>query len=128
MYRRSRVLVAVFLLLASCAQTPSKAATNPGISGQVSRSDLDEQYRLAIQNAIRAQFLRTNNLPDALCTVHITQRPGGYVTRATVDNSCPYDEVGRKMLWGAVIRATPLPYQGFESVFAPNIDIQFDPR
>jgi colicin import membrane protein len=128
MCRLSRGLVIIFLLVAFCAQIPSKAIASPGISGQVSRADLDAQYRLAIQRAIKAQFLRTNNLPDALCTVHITQRPGGYVTRATVDDSCPYDEAGRRMLWGAVMRVVPLPYQGFESVFAPNIDIQFDPR
>lgn len=103
-------------------------ANAQSVSHQASRAELDAKYRLAIQSAIEAQFIRPDNLPNVACTVHITQAPGGYVTRAIVDGSCPYDEAGKRALWGAVMRAVPLPYQGYEAIFAPTMDIQVVPR
>lgn len=106
----------------------SPMANAQSASYRARRAELDAKYRLAIQSAIEAQFIRPDNLPDVACTVHIAQAPGGYVTRAIVDGSCPYNEAGKRALWGAVMRAVPLPYQGFEAIFVPTMDIQVVPR
>jgi len=66
-------------------------------------------------------------MPNASCVVHIIQLPGGQVMSAKVDSSCPYDEAGRRSIENAVLRAQPLPYQGFESVFQRNLDFTFRP-
>lgn len=109
--------------MVTCPLANAQSASPPE-----SRAEIDAKYRLAIESAIEAQFLRPGDLPNVACTVHITQAPGGYVTRAVVDGSCPYDEAGKRALWGAVMRAVPLPYQGFEAVFVPSMDIQVVPR
>jgi colicin import membrane protein len=47
---------------------------------------------------------------------------------AKVDSSCPYDEAGRRSVENAVLRAQPLPYQGFESVFQRDLTFTFRPQ
>ncbi len=55
----------------------------------------------------------------------IRQIPGGEVIDAQVDPSCPYDEQGRRSVEAAVLKAQPLPYRGFESVFTRTLTINF---
>ena len=86
------------------------------------------QYQAAIQNAVTQNWLRPDNMPNAPCVVHIVQLPGGDVMSAKVDASCPYDEAGKRSIENAVLRAQPLPYKGFESVFKRNIDFTFRPQ
>jgi colicin import membrane protein len=86
------------------------------------------KYQAALQNAVTTNWLRPDNMPDVSCVVHIVQLPGGQVMSAKVDSSCPYDEAGRRSLENAVLRAQPLPYQGFESVFQRNLDFTFRPQ
>ena len=45
--------------------------------------------------------------------------------RDRVDPSCPYDEAGRRSVEAAVLKAQPLPYQGFESVFNRTLILNF---
>ena len=59
------------------------------------------------------------------CRVRIRQIVGGEVISATADASCPYDEAGRRSIEAAVLRASPLPYAGFESVFRSDINFTF---
>lgn len=86
------------------------------------------QYMAAIQNAVTQSWTRPDNMPTTPCVVHIVQIPGGDVISAKVDPSCPYDEPGKRSVENAVLRAKPLPYQGFESVFRRTIDFTFTPR
>lgn len=86
------------------------------------------QYQAAIQNAVTQNWLRPDNMPNTPCVVHIVQLPGGDVMSAKVDSSCPYDEAGKRSIENAVLRAQPLPYKGFESVFKRNIDFTFRPQ
>lgn len=86
------------------------------------------QYLAAIQNAVTQNWLRPDNMPNTPCTVHIVQLPGGDVMSAKVDSSCPYDEAGKRSIENAVLRAQPLPYKGFESVFQRQIDFTFRPQ
>lgn len=86
------------------------------------------QYLAAVQNAVTQNWLRPDNMPNVPCVVHIVQSPGGNVMSAKVDPSCPYDEVGKRSIENAVLRANPLPYQGFETVFQRNLNFTFRPQ
>ncbi|HRO28373.1 MAG TPA: protein TolA, partial [Luteimonas sp.] len=59
------------------------------------------------------------------CRIVIRQIPGGEVVSAEVDPSCPYDAQGRRSVEAAVLKAQPLPYVGFESVFQRNLTLNF---
>jgi len=59
------------------------------------------------------------------CKIAIKQIPGGTVMEAKVSPDCPYDEAGRRSIEAAVLRAQPLPYRGFESVFARELTFNF---
>jgi len=85
-------------------------------------------YIAAIQNAVTPNWLRPDNTPSAPCMVHIVQIPGGQVLSAKADASCPYDAAGKASIENAVLRAQPLPYQGFEDVFQRNLTFTFRPQ
>jgi colicin import membrane protein len=97
-------------------------------SGNNSNSTLLSQYMAAIQNAVTQNWLRPDNMPNQPCVVHIVQLPGGNVLSAKASPSCPYDAAGKKSVEDAVLRAQPLPYKGFESVFHREIDFTFTPQ
>jgi colicin import membrane protein len=43
-----------------------------------------------------------------------------------VSASCPYDELGRRSVEAAVLKAQPLPYAGFETVFSRTLTLNFE--
>ena len=104
---------------------PNAAQRQTGNNGN---STLLDQYRAAIQNAVTQNWIRPDNMPNAPCLVHIVQIPGGNVLSAKASPNCPYDEAGKKSIEDAVLRAQPLPYKGFESVFHRDIDFTFTPQ
>lgn len=108
------------------AAAPTTAA-NAGTPGQGGTSDdLAAKYAAAIQAAVSNQWIRPDNVPlGQPCRVVIRQLPGGEVIEAKVDASCPYDEVGRRSVEAAVLRAQPLPYQGYERVFSRTLNFTF---
>ncbi len=110
------------------AQAPAPAAT--GTAGQGGTStDLTAQYAAAIQEAVLRQWVRPDSVPRGQrCRITIRQLPGGEVSEARVDPSCPYDEAGRRSVEAAVLRAQPLPYRGFESVFQRTLNFNFEAR
>ena len=91
-------------------------------------TSLRDQYLAAIQNAVTPNWLRPDNMPNVPCKVNIVQLPGGDVMSAKADPSCPYDEAGRRSIENAVLRAQPLPYKGFESVFSRTLTFTFRPQ
>ena len=98
-------------------------------SGQNGKDDSKKAaYIAAIQNAVTPNWLRPDNMPNAPCAVHIVQIPGGQVLSAKADASCPYDAAGKASIENAVLRAQPLPYQGFEDVFSRNLTFTFRPQ
>ncbi|MFC5743859.1 cell envelope integrity protein TolA [Dyella tabacisoli] len=97
-------------------------------SGTNGKDSLQARYLAAIQNAVTQNWLRPDNMPSTPCVVHIVQLVGGDVMSAKVDPGCPYDEAGKRSIENAVLRAQPLPYKGFESVFNRNIDFTFRPQ
>lgn len=103
---------------ASAPPPPGNEGVAPGLGAR---------YAAAIQAAVLAQWTRPENIPlGQRCRIYITQLPGGDVMSARVDPSCPYDERGRRSVEAAVLKAKPLPYAGFESVFQRNLILNFE--
>ncbi len=86
------------------------------------------QYAMALSQVIEINWTRPDTVPlGSKCKIVIIQAPGGEVVGAKVDPSCPYDEIGRRSLEAAVMKASPLPYDGFEDVFDPQLNLTFTP-
>ncbi len=104
----------------------SEAQPRPGNEG-VDESLL-AQYAMALSQVIETNWTRPDTVPLGMkCKIVIIQAPGGEVVGARVDPSCPYDDIGRRSLEAAVMRASPLPYDGFEDVFNPQLNLTFTP-
>lgn len=89
-------------------------------------TSLEAQYYAAIQSVVTAAWLRPETTPPGVrCTLEITQIVGGEVINAVVVNPCNADEVTRTSLQQAPLRASPLPYTGYESVFKRKIRFEF---
>lgn len=98
----------------------------PRIGNQGTDESLMGQYVMAIQQAVERNWIRPETIrPGVACVIRIVQIPGGEVISANVDPSCPYDELGRRSVEAAVLRAQPLPYTGFESVFRRELRFTF---
>lgn len=108
------------------ADAASSASPPPGNQG--ADSNLLAQYQAAIQQAVERNWNRPDNIPPGQpCRLTIVQLPGGEVMSAEVEPSCPYDEQGRRSVEAAVLKAQPLPYAGFESVFRRQLNFTFRP-
>lgn len=100
---------------AKARQQQSKA---PPPGDPNSRSRLNASYIAAIQAAILRQWTRPESVRVGQeCQVLIRQLPGGEVASVQVAPNCPYDELGRRSVEAAVLKASPLPYAGYEDVF-----------
>ncbi|GAB3026258.1 hypothetical protein GCM10027285_05350 [Oleiagrimonas citrea] len=106
------------------ANTPQADQAQSGTAGQ--DSGLLGQYQAAIQNAVTQAWLRPDNIPaGTTCKIDIVQIIGGQVISANVEPSCPFDATARRSVENAVMRASPLPYHGFEKVFARRLTLHF---
>ena len=105
--------------------TASAASPPPGNSGV--DAGLKARYAAALQEAILAKWTRPETVPlGSRCTLVIKQLPGGEVMDAKVSSPCAYDELGRRSIEAAVRKAQPLPYAGFETVFARTLTLNFE--
>lgn len=90
-------------------------------------NDLRARYAAALQAAIVRNWTRPDTVTvGQRCRIVIRQIPGGEVIDAQVDPSCPYDELGRRSVEAAVLKAQPLPYAGFERVFERTVILNFE--
>lgn len=110
---------------ASAAETPQRAErAQTGAGG--ADNDLAARYAAAIQAAVTQSWNRPESASAGLrCTLRITQIPGGDVLSATVASPCNADAATRLSIEQAVMRAAPLPYQGYEKVFQRSINFNF---
>ena len=100
---------------------PPKNAGNEGTD-----NDLRARYVAAIQGVVQQSWLRPDNAqPGLKCRLNITQIPGGEVIEAHVQSPCNADDLTRRSIEAAVLRAQPLPFQGYEKVFERNIVFNF---
>ena len=83
-------------------------------------------YQLAIQNAVERNWIRPETIPPGTpCRIRVVQIPGGDVISAEVVQPCSFDPIGQRSLEAAVLRAEPLPFAGFESVFRRELVFNF---
>lgn len=84
------------------------------------------QYQAALIAAINSKWTRPESIPlGAMCRLVIRQSVGGSVMDVQIGSPCAYDEAGQESIKRAVLKADPLPYAGFEEVFARNLTINF---
>jgi colicin import membrane protein len=107
------------------AQVDASASAPPGNNG------VDEGLLARYQAALQAAILRNWTRPDSVplgqrCKLNIRQIPGGEVIDVQVSAGCPYDELGKRSVEAAVLKAQPLPYAGFEAVFSRNLNLNFE--
>lgn len=91
-----------------------------------SRSADNAGYVQALQAAILRQWTRPESVRlGQRCRISIRQLPGGEVVDVTVSPACPFDELGRQSVERAVLKASPLPYAGFEDAFDRILNLNF---
>ncbi len=89
-------------------------------------TSLAAAYVLAIQQAVERNWIRPETIPPGTpCRIRVIQIPGGDVISAEVESSCGFDPIGQRSLEAAVLRAQPLPFAGFESVFRRELIFTF---
>jgi len=109
----------------AAAQVDASASAPPGNNG--ADTDLGARYAAALQEAILRNWTRPDSVPlGQRCKLNIRQIPGGQVIDVQVAASCPYDELGKRSVEAAVLKAQPLPYAGFEAVFSRNLTVNFE--
>ena len=108
------------------ARSASEAAASAPAGNNGVDTGLQARYAAALQQAILSKWTRPETVPlGAACRLTIRQLPGGEVMSAEVSSPCAYDEQGRRSIEAAVLKAQPLPYAGFESVFQRNLTLNF---
>ncbi len=108
------------------ASAAAAASAGPPPGNRGADSNLNATYKKALTDAIRSNWTQPDNVSASqICKIVIRQIPGGEVIDAQVDPSCPYDEQGRRSVEAAVLKAQPLPYRGFESVFNRTLIFSF---
>lgn len=111
---------------ASSASSASAGPTtaSPGQGG--TSNDLTAKYAAAIQQAVVAQWNRPDNVPNGTrCRILIKQLPGGEVMSAQVQPGCAMDAAAQDSIERAVLRAQPLPFRGYETVFRRELLFTF---
>lgn len=122
--RQARAIAAAEEAEAEATASARAAPGNRGVD-----TGLAARYAAALQEAIESKWTRPETVPlGATCTIVIRQLPGGEVMSAEVASPCAYDEAGRRSIEAAVLKAQPLPYAGFEKVFARNLTLHFTAR
>ena len=128
---RNIVIVMVLIIgLNGCA--PVDVKTDKDLSKVVSKTE-DEQRRLllsqyadAIQSAVTNKWIHPEGTDAGLkCLIKVNQIPGGNVIDITTDTPCNASNEEKNSFIEAVIKADPLPYVGFESVFERRINFIF---
>ena len=114
---------------ARARQTTAPAAAT-GTSAPAGNNGVDDgllaKYIAAIQQQVSGQWTRPESVPlGTRCRVVIKQLPGGQVMSAEVQPGCAMDQAGQDSLERVVLKAQPLPYRGFESVFNRTLIFNF---
>lgn len=111
------------------ARTAGTAAASPPPGNRGTDPALAARYAAALQAAILRNWIRPESVqPGQRCRLTIRQIPGGEVVDVQVSGTCPYDELGRRSVEAAVLKASPLPYAGFEEAFEREVNLNFEGR
>lgn len=105
-------------------QVPEAEQAKTGTNG--SDTGLLAEYSAAIINVVKLNWNRPDNAqPGLRCTLKVIQLPGGDVMSAQAVAPCNADQVTRASIEEAVTKAQPLPYKGYEKVFARELTLIF---
>lgn len=108
------------------ARTPGASSAPPPPGNRGTDPGLQAKYAEAIRQAILRQWVRPETVPlGQACRIAIRQLPGGEVVDVTISPSCPYDTLGQQSVERAVLKASPLPYAGFDTVFSRDLTLNF---
>lgn len=108
------------------ARNAGATPTRPPPGDPDSLSSKRASYAVALMNAILRQWTRPESVAlGQICQVTIRQLPGGEVVSVEISSSCPYDALGRRSVEAAILKASPLPYAGFEDVFVRDPTLKF---
>ncbi|MFN7136701.1 MAG: protein TolA [Thermomonas sp.] len=108
------------------ARTAAASPAPPPPGSRGADPGLQARYAAALQQAIARQWTRPDSVPlGQRCRLTIHQIPGGEVTSVDISPGCPYDALGRRSVEVAVLKASPLPYAGYESVFSRILELNF---
>ena len=91
-------------------------------AGHAEDQGLRAAYLAALRVAIRQHWQYDG--PKGSCRLTLQQSQGGRVVSVASSN-CALDTVGRRALESAALMAQPLPYVGYESVYADFMDVDF---
>ncbi len=109
----------------AAAQAEREAAQRQAGAGGTDDA-LKARYIAAIGTKVTTHWQRPEHVRVVRCQIRIFQIPGGEVISAeVVANNCNADELTRRSIEAAVLRAQPLPYDGFESVFDRQLNFTF---
>jgi colicin import membrane protein len=104
------------------APQPAQAAVQAGGNNGVD-TDLAARYALAMHQTAQSNWNRALAPEGVVCRVRFTQIPGGEVIDVSFQ-ACGFDAQARESVERA-LRRSPMPYTGFESVFARQINLTF---
>jgi len=109
-----RTFAAALVLLFASAATAQPVSED---------ADLHRAYSQAVRQAIRAHWMPPAAGVTGTCPVLVRQLPGGDVLHVEAHRDCAFDEAGRRSVEDAVWAASPLPYHGYERVFAREMRV-----
>jgi len=108
------------------AQPAVPEAEQPKTGTNGNDTGLLAEYSAAIINVVKLNWNRPDNAqPGLRCTLRVIQLPGGDVMSAQAVAPCNADQVTRASIEEAVTKAQPLPYKGYEKVFARELTLIF---
>lgn len=113
---------------ARTAGSSANASQYGGIaaSAGADNSQLQGEWVGAMLAAVEQQWIRPPGVTAAMvCPISIQVQPGGRVVSAEVQPSCPYDAAARASVERAVLKASPLPWRGYEEVAQTHFTVRF---
>ncbi len=108
---------------AAAVPAPARAAPAAPAGEKGPDDDLRARYRAAMLQTAEQNWNHIGAPERSRCVVRFSQIPGGVITRVEFI-SCPYDDQGREFVDRA-LRKQPMPYQGFDKVFMPKVELTF---
>lgn len=95
--------------------------------GQPGEDSLESQYASLLVETIRQRWRRPAGTPVGIrCVMRVRQIIGGEVIAAEIGSPCNAPDLVRQSIIDAIERASPLPYEGFESVFNRQLELNFE--
>ena len=111
------VIVRAVCLIALAGVASARAAADDAVFAR---------YVVAAQAAVAQHWNRPDAAaPGLSCVLQVEQIPGGDVIKVKTGSPCNADPATRTSIEQAVVKASPLPYQGYENVFQRTIQFNF---